>query len=818
MLHLCEVTGNHDLAKEHFDILLREEKSFADLFWTAERAHSELLKLQTENRKLKIKHFDAEETKLEYDALNNKKFRAGKHIGLLPLTANLPYEWRMAFSLYIEALNRSYGREKTAEIIALMKKCDFFRYTEDYKQKLKKVSAWAKKSRQHYPEYVIQSIIDCNVMGGYSIHYDEAKMHEAIAHWVEKKEERTIDGSEAKYTAMFVKHARSASELILKNSVKQPTVKDWLTDTANWALTGTSDLPVVGLTFDGNTMKPMKNKISSSLALSPAEVEDLFWNSGPSKKYSVFIKKESSASRPVIVSSTVSYLRMAYIGKMLYAAAAGSTNSSAYMNTEQQFQFWVDRSTKYLSKGVQFPTDYSNFDRQVLLSEILLMLEQWRLRLHQLCDGDLVELDKVFELVKTDLTCEPEIHYDGASYVYRDGLLSGWFLTSLIGNFANQIWSDICDELNPITNDPPIFRITMGDDLDQTFLSTGQAWGWFWSMNQLKLSLHPLKTLCTSFLTGRRQSTEFLRKTVLVGKVFGYSARTILTICYSNPNNNTIQVTSIQSVAVREISSAWELLASRLGTPISKFKDLLFADIHGATGLSGDVIQHLYNTPSSLGGLGLGEAVLPFYVPILETTNTFHTVAFAAPNRGAEAIAGYWSERRFPKHEVDAVLAARLQVKKHVPWKVTLKIQKVDVDRPRWSEGPKVGIQRPKVKDGIHQDVLSDATAYYIKEKDLDGLAGIYQIDRDRLIFIITRIGWSGLRRLLTGDSLYSAPYVTRWTREFTSMAFAGTVAKAQRSILSLARFTQKKYRESMWYLENETLLALQQAPYTLCG
>lgn len=818
MLHLAEATGNVEQSKHHFNKMQDEDEMYHNLFWTTKTAQEELVRVQTENKMLKIKHFDIDVTKEEYDKLNNKKFRSYKHVEFVPIARNLPYQWQLAFSLYIEALNRTYTKQQVSEILAFMRKADFFRYTEQYKQKLKKVSAWAKKARQHYPYHIIQSVIDCNVMGGYSIEYDAADMHEAVKHWVSKKKERQINGSEDNYTELFKKHAAIATEEIFVNPVKQPSVTEWITDTANWALTGTSDLPVVGLEFDSTQMKAMKNKISSSLALSPEEVLDLFWNSGPAKRYSVFIKKESSASRPVIVSSTVSYLRMAYVGKLIYKACEGSPHSSAYMTSEQQFRMWVRRSSELLTRGVQFPTDYSNFDRQVLLSEILLMLDAWQKRLHMLCDGDLVELDKVFDLIRIDLTCEPVVEFDGAKYVYRDGLLSGWYLTSLIGNFANQIWSQICDELNPVTQEKVIFRVTMGDDLDQVFISTAQAWGWFWAMNQLGLSLHPLKTLCTCFLTGHVQATEFLRKTVLLNKVVGYAARTALTILYSNPNNSTVEISNIQSVAVREISSAWELLASRLGVPISKFRDLLTADILGATQLTGNIVDNLYHTPSSLGGLGLGESKAPFEVPVLDVQNTFHTVSFTKPNGGALAISNYWAKLGYPKNEVDATLAARLQVKKHVPWKVTLTTKKLQVMRPRWSEGPKVTVDRPKVRPDIHQDVLSDATAYFIREKDIDGLASVYELSHDQFVLYVSRLGWSGLKRLLTGDSMYSAPYVQGWTREFTSMAFSKVVSQAQRSILSLTRFTNTKYQESMWYLENETIMALSMAGYTLCG
>lgn len=802
------------------DALRQKSKLFNELFWNSATAKSKLQTLYDKAKKVERADFNDDD--LIAKAPKTRKLRTEKSgLVLESEFANLPFYWKWAWTLYLHVLKLSLTQQQYSTYRAIIRRLKFGVWSDDYTKRLKAIGTWAKKARPFYDEDVIQCLIDVHTMGGYTTEFSEDSIWEEVVEWTSKKEPKTWNGSVTGYQKAFREEARTNMEEGMSNTVVATPVYDWIADTANWALTGTTDLARVGVVVDGVVQKAMKNKISASLALSTEELMDIFEND-VTTKYTVYVKKESSKARPVIVATTACYLRQAWFGNLVYAAYKGSPQSTSYMSTAQQFGYWSERCTSGVSEGVNFPSDYANFDRQIEKVEIQILIEEWTYKLTKLVQPTMAnEVVRVSNLILRDLWADSRVFYDNRSTPYDNGLLSGWFLTSLIGNTANRTWAMLADRFSPVK--PRVsFRITMGDDLDQSMRDLASAVFWFQTMLDLSINLHPDKTLATAAVLGNNMSTEYLRKSVTKNKVRGYPARAILTITWGNPNNNMVSTDTLQSVALSEISQGWELLSSRLGMKISNVLDLMLTDMHYATKLSKSILKSVLSTPVALGGLGLSKETVnkgKFTRLQLITQDTFQKVSFVTPNAGYLEIAKYWSRLGVPDNETSRVLAGRLQLKDKVPWHASLSTTKIPIEvRPKWTAGAQVEITKPKRKKLVHADIYDDAIRWMIEEKKYELIPQIAETTYQELMTALDRLGGAGFKRWMTSDGISAIPYIDGWSRDFTSMAFGKAISDLNRKVFSSSRFTMQKAESSMWYAENEVRTVTAMMTPTMCG
>lgn len=298
----------------------------------------------------------------------------------------------------------------------------------------------------------------------------------------------------------------------------------------------------------------------------------------------VALKREPTKTREVIATGMASYLRQSYLlyrwGKPVVDSPI---SNSSWLPTFQQY-----------SHAWYGCIDGERFDQSIPADVVYAIID----RLGRLDD----ECRMVAGAEMDDLN-NLRVEYNGMSWPWRGGLLSGWRLTSLVGTLVSMAAAEYIIESTQMTG--AIRYGMMGDDLvlfsDTKSLTPAQL-----AEGYAQFGLHVNIHKTTSGPVG-----EFLRKTVSQQGCIGYPALGLRSVVYASP-----WVSGYTFSEEVELSNSWLTFYSRMLPHTTNV--VLFTSVTQAV-----MVKHLSNafgrkdwtswlaTPISAGGGGPMEWSVP---------------------------------------------------------------------------------------------------------------------------------------------------------------------------------------------------------------
>jgi hypothetical protein len=279
----------------------------------------------------------------------------------------------------------------------------------------------------------------------------------------------------------------------------------------------------------------------------------------------------------------------------------------------EEYRKWV----RELGFGSNLPGDYSEFDHRVSLKMIEIVtrcLKEWLTRVG-------IEWDEVDEGIWDEIIyrfnnscCVLEVSGQKTTIHCERGVLSGWRWTALLDTAINYgIYYIVKTQLGLALDLPEgegIFQddscCFQGDDAKLKLLRPRLAPLIIGFVNSMGFLMHPAKTWAST------NRDEFLRLVFQPDGIRGYPARTVRPIFVANPNNEPPPPGISR---LRVLASNWVKLARRLGLGRDGIFDFMLRDlVKSSKQLSRKTIIEWLETPSSLGGFGLGQVGLYKFV------------------------------------------------------------------------------------------------------------------------------------------------------------------------------------------------------------
>lgn len=359
-------------------------------------------------------------------------------------------------------------------------------------------------------------------------------------------------------------------------------------------------------------------------------------NSGPSSMYAEAMKeenvakvalKEESKTRMVITTPMASYLRQCYLLHVL-----GKPHFLKSTLTSQDYLEQMTQSTAYNYICI----DASRFDQNFPKWFIVYILERFAKLAAEAGDTQVVNIctEEIAQLNSL------KVSVMNKTFEYKNGLLSGWRITSLIGSMASAI---LCEYINS-TLGVSMDYITQGDDIIMTSLQKRDPEVYTNICDEFGVDTHPDKCLFG-------EVGEFLKYTYTKDGIYGLPARGLRSLCYINP-----WLDANRERNLNEIALGWQTLLSRMYMVcpserlVQNIVRLMVNDIHGwgsnkfiytydrslpepdrkkRVHLGKNKILNLLLTPLSLGGLGTFE--MSGYADALSPVLEFETLTTLEP-------------------------------------------------------------------------------------------------------------------------------------------------------------------------------------------
>ncbi|UHR49849.1 MAG: RNA-dependent RNA polymerase [Fushun totivirus 5] len=305
--------------------------------------------------------------------------------------------------------------------------------------------------------------------------------------------------------------------------------------------------------------------------------------------------KEESKTRLIISTPMSSYLRQSYLSYVL-GPMSGLNSTLFDKNIVTRF---FNSVTEYVA------LDASSFDQNIPKWFVSSFFEILLLHVSQL-QGDLLPTQQLRGDLIDVLTAEIgslnrlEVRYLDKTFPYRNGLLSGWRFTSLLGSLASAI---VCDFINSEYGTACPY-IVQGDDI---IMAYDKFFG-------PKESI--LKTVSDFGMTvNTRKSTfgavgEFLKYRYHPTLIDAIPARAVRSIFYMNPWLSNDPVDPIATCVNSHLNLISRLcMASRSSTFVSDAVNGMVLDLSGLLGFSVRRVRELLEVPLEAGGLGCFEMV-----------------------------------------------------------------------------------------------------------------------------------------------------------------------------------------------------------------
>jgi hypothetical protein len=414
---------------------------------------------------------------------------------------------------------------------------------------------------------------------------------ETIQYWVTPKE-KFVDHDPQKFIELF-EEKLNEHVVSLPKIVTYQSVEDWLTHRTTWAGSGSS------YTFAGHDFRLSERvdhtKWAYAWTSTDEELLEAFWDPSPAY-HKVIQKREVGKVRAVISADMKTYLRMKYLHDVYVGNMYRNWQISPItMHKADQLKMWRRIA---LIDGVRMPVDQSEFDQQQLKICVLLAMAYW---CYYSPDPRLMP---VFEILLLSLVAAEVVMkawdklaqtFKVILFLYKNGVLSGWFWTALIDTVINFITAMMVLHLMKIQ---ATMLFCQGDDDAFQFAKMIEAilaWACYVLLGMI---VNPKKFYISQV------NDEFLRKVVIHENgrpvVTGYPARSVTSILWANPvGDEEIEEETLVSARLAQ----WHLFSSRLNCDL--FDLPIMKDLMGVSKLNAFQIREWLNSPRSLGGGGV---------------------------------------------------------------------------------------------------------------------------------------------------------------------------------------------------------------------
>jgi hypothetical protein len=504
----------------------------------------------------------------------------------------LAYNW----GLYRRFLRRT-GRTRLINEFNLD---DAFR-AKNWKEYLGWVSDKAKKEQRRF-SLSWRYLVDMTTFGGYQI-ADESDFIQDVRDWVSKHHPHTVDGSEDTFLSMFEDEMRDWVNNAIKPTTVSLTIEDYANDPSIWARAGSS-FDLLGhrlmVETNGHAYKAKKTKWNTALKDAPeVTVRRIRTYSRQAAKAAV--KRELKKARAIVSSDLDTYLKQDYVSRAwLDAALRGNPDSTLFMTTEQLTDMWK----RFMSPGIAMPLDQSQFDHEVNLPMIMIVLQQLQRRARETLFGS--ARDDVLSTLERIMYAFQGGFVDvfGIRIAIKNGILSGWKWTALLDTIINIIEMRVARRLVMREwgqqHDPVDWFNAQGDDDLIRSKRVSYCVALYLAYVHMQFKINPAKFFIST------SSDEYLRRVADLEQraMLGYPARSVNSITNRNPISEHDRPGFER---MNDTLTRWNTFASRLG--LDSVPPEAIDDIAKSSEMSNEEVLLWLRTPLQLGGGGIN--VLP---------------------------------------------------------------------------------------------------------------------------------------------------------------------------------------------------------------
>lgn len=497
----------------------------------------------------------------------------------------------IAVSLYIDAL-RNIGKEK------FIHDFDLEHLLFD-KKKTKEMSVFVKKAGPEISDDW-RFLVDSDRLDDYQPYIDVKEFRSDLVDWVQRKVVHTWDGDEDLWYAIF---EEEANNLFFYSGVTPDrilSIDDFFNNGDLWATTGSGyepELPKPEI-YDQTKkehIKLKKNKWGLRWSTSKYELKRLLFKKRKQMCKAVQ-KSEITKLRAVISSDLSLYLKMSYISTFLDKVIGNREDSTLWMNKQQAFDMWQS----FKADGTtRMPLDQSEFDHNASTRQIFILLKVIKNLIAK--HGATLEMLEIMDLIMYALD-GGEIYGVGENIAIKNGLLSGWRWTAMLGTMINRVELKMAQRYCAEKGQAVVTKAdnSQGDDVWLKLNNRKDAFAIWYAYLSFGLDVNPKKF----FVSEDRD--EYLRKVLDKGVLTGYPARSVTSICFRNP----IQEKEPPGPSrIRSNFTKWKLFSERCNKNIHClfFYNHLLQDCKQAvTGINKAEVERFLFQDVQFGGIGMG--------------------------------------------------------------------------------------------------------------------------------------------------------------------------------------------------------------------
>jgi len=358
---------------------------------------------------------------------------------------------------------------------------------------------------------------------------------------------------------------------------------------------GASSRGKVEYEFEGETEKFKARKNFLLDIFAPSDIYEKTYMDLGKQTSSAFVKPELGKCRIAVTGDISTYYSMSWLNYLCGHSYTSWTNNTLEENRIKQLKR-MEKMTRDLKGRYSLPFDYKGFDHQPTLEEIKILvrlyLESGRANVP---DARLTEWQDILD--KTVISFENNECYiwvDGIKNTFhvKGGVQSGIRLTTLLGNFWNQVMSEVARNLCDPFEDKISDIYIRGDD------SSIYADDYF-SCLLMRLAYQGINAVGHDAKYGIHfQNSEFLRVWYNEKRVFGYPNRSIPGLVQRKPwNSDPWSPDSVTAALFDTVNT----IERRLGNDMNEFRKTVSNIWQQIRKLD----RRYLELPKQLGGLGL---------------------------------------------------------------------------------------------------------------------------------------------------------------------------------------------------------------------
>jgi hypothetical protein len=437
-------------------------------------------------------------------------------------------------------------------------------------------------------------LVNCDTLFGWGEPAEKETIIEAIKGWTSIPYEPWWKGKidDTKYYEEF----KTASEKMLRwRTDEEPNTLDLETFLDAIPLMGTTgsgynpvDKATMEVTAYDEKLKISNNKYKMAASMS-TEKKKIRMKEMRHQKAKVSQKLELYPKMRIIVSGEFWLsMRMRWVRQWIDKWLKGSGWSTLWSTKKQLWEMW-NKSTN-MTEGVKCPLDQAKFDWHANKKQIKIMLESI-LSLIQAKAND-KEMEEVMKSIIYAME-EGQILYEGVSYPWNSGILSGWDWTAMLDTMFNYteflMAIKIANEYSPTKIN---WVNVQGDDQNietKDWRSTLSYWA---AMESMNIDVHPSKNFFSD------KHNEYLRKGMDEKGSNGYPLRMINSMVWHYPGSPFERKPTEK---LKNLWSNWAKLGERLNTDLTQ---MFYEDARGAK-IKKEFIEAYPHMARTAGGAGI---------------------------------------------------------------------------------------------------------------------------------------------------------------------------------------------------------------------